>query len=525
MRTSFLIFIFIWTGNAYPYGARPEHVAADSVWLLSVQDKYEQIDSVFAQASWDFYTTGVWPNIPYKYYQMNNELVLSRYSLKKYGRIQGEFGNPVLNRVARQMYIRLHRGRNAYLPDFRGLGPSLSRTLINYRPSFEGDSRSKNYLTGILLEDSDSERRKRAWYALNEVGSMIAPGLRELIRERNRMTRELCHRDYYDLQMLSIGMDVEDLFAILALLDSVSLEPYKRILQRTKFKFDLERVEPWDYLLAYDLGLNYSYPEDSLMFILNKTMDNLGFEMDNLGITYDLEPRYGKYQHAVCFPVAIPDDIRVLVNIDDDWRSYKTLFHEVGHALHFSYIDQPHYILRSSPAGCLSEAMAEFNVMITEQPEWLADYAEIPESRIRAVTTGLEEARIIALRHTLARVYFERELYRTDAEKPTELYWDIMKRFTLCSPHYDSDSWAAIPHYIQNPVYLHNYIIAELIAAQTLAYLKKINGSIVDNKSTADFLIKNYYEPGASKDWFELVEDATGEPLNAKYYIEYILGR
>ncbi|MEE9554006.1 MAG: M3 family metallopeptidase [candidate division Zixibacteria bacterium] len=525
MRTLFLATIIFWAAEAYPYGAKPEHIAADSAWLLSLQDNYERIDSVFATASWDFYTTGVWPDIPHKYYQKNSELILSRYSMKKYGRIQGEFGSPELNRVARQMYIRLHKGRNAYLPDFSGLGPSLSRTLINYRPTFDGSLRSKNYLNGILRDEPDREKRKQAWYAQNEVGSKIAPGLRELIWERNRIAHEISHRDYYDLQLLSMGMKVEDLFDILALLDSISLDPYKQILQKAKFKLESDRIEPWDFLYAYGSDSGGFYPRDSLTLLLNRTMNGLGFEMDNLGISYDLKPRPGKFQHGVCFPVSVPDDIRVLASIGNDWRSYKTVFHEVGHALHFSHIDQRHYILRSSPSGCFSEAMAEINEIFLEQPKWLADYGEVPEPRIRAMIVEIKEARIISLRYALARAYFERELYRTDAENPAELYWDIMSKFTLCSPHYDSDSWAAIPHYTQNPVYMHNYIIAELIAAQTLDYLKRTNGLIIDNKATAEFLIDNYYKPGASKDWFELVEDATGEPLNTKYYIEYILGR
>jgi peptidyl-dipeptidase A len=95
----------------------------------------------------------------------------------------------------------------------------------------------------------------------------------------------------------------------------------------------------------------------------------------------------------------------------------------------------------------------------------------------------------------------------------------------LYTPHYDSDSWAAVHHFIDKPVYMHNYILGEMIAAQTLAHLRRTNGSIIGNEKTSEFLIREYYEPGASAEWFELIEAATGEPLNARYLIEDLLRR
>ena len=201
------------------------------------------------------------------------------------------------------------------------------------------------------------------------------------------------------------------------------------------------------------------------------------------------------------------------------------MFHEVGHALHASYIDQPYYVLRGSPAGCFSEAMAFINEAFLHQPEWLARYSGVPDSIISPILDLIHDSRIIDLRFALAGIYFERELYRTDAENPTELFWDMCERFTFVARHNDVARWALTHHYTDHPVYVHNYILAGMIAAQTLAYLKRTNGTVIDNEATSEFLIDNYFRPGASKDWFELIEDATGEPLNAKYYIEDLLGK
>jgi len=426
------------------------------------------------------------------------------------------------------MYVRMLKARNSFIPYNSELESKLDQELIIYRPSFEGEWRSSNYFKELLRRETDRERRKRAWYSYTSVGHITAPGLVTLVKERNNIARECGADNYYEFQLSSTGMNVEVLFALFAEIDSASREPYRLIIQRKQFDLGIDTIEPWDISYSSDRGLfefDSFFKKDSVMALLNETLTGLGYPAQDLKIIYDMESRYYKNQGAFCMPVHIPDDIRVLVNMADGYASCSDFFHEVGHALHFSYIDQPYYILRASPSECFSEAMAAINENMLRWPEWLSKYAGIPDSLVKAAVFHLKDSEIISLRYDLAHVCFERELYRTDAERPTELYWDIMSRFTLCGQHLDSDSWASIHHFTNNPVYLQNYILGNLIAAQTLSYLERTNGSVIGNKKTAEFLIDNYFKPGASKDWSDLVQDATEEPLNARYYIEDLLSR
>ncbi len=528
MRIYITIFILLLAVEARPYGTKPKHIAADSVWLLELEEKFERTDSVFSRAGWVLYTAGISPDIPEEYARVGGEIIFSRYGRKKLDRIQGEFGTPELNRIARLIYIKILTEQNRYMADTYRLKSSIMETFINYRAEFEGEKRTGNYFRRLMREESDRERRRRAWYANTLIGSDIAPKLRKLIKKRNRLARECDADDFYEFQLSSMGMTVENLFTVLDKLDAITREPYLKILQESKIKLGVDTVEPWDLAYISDtlaLVFDSYFKKDSLMSVLNRTMTGLGYDMDNLSLQYDLERRPGKIQSAFCFPIKVPDDIRILANIDDGYLSYRTLFHEFGHALHYSYIDQPYYTLRGSPAGCFAEAMASINAAILHQPEWLKKYSGVPDSNLSPILDLMHDARIAGLRFALVNVYFERELYRTDAENPTELYWDIYERFTSGARQDDVALWALIHHYTDNPVYVHNYILAGLIAAQTFAYLERINGTVIDNKATSEFLINNYFKPGASKDWFELIEDATGEPLNARYYIEDLLGK
>ncbi len=528
MRIYISIFILLLAVEAHPYGTKPRHIAADSVWLLKLQEKLEKNDSVFSRAGWIFYTTGEDPDIPEKYAREGRKIIFSTYSRKKLDRIQGEFGSDELNRVARLIYIRILSGRNRYIHEAYGLKNSIMKTFINHRAEFEGEERSANYFTRLMREESDRERRRRAWYANTLIASDIAPKLRKLIKSRNKLARECGAHDFYEFQLSAMGMTVDNLFMVLDKLDASTEEPYLQILEKRKMMLGLETIEPWDLGYFADtltLAFDSYFKKDSLMSVLNRTMAGLGYDMDNLSLQYDLEPRQGKFQSAFCFPINVPDDIRILANIDDGYSSYRILFHEVGHALHSSYIDQPYYALRGSPAGCVAEAMASFNEALLHQPEWLRKYGGFPDSMISPILDLLHNWRIVSLRFALANVYFERELYHTGAENPTELYWDMRERFTFGARHDDVALWALTHHYTDHPVYVHNYILAGMIAAQTLAHLKRINGTVIDNEATSEFLIDNYFKPGASKDWFGLVEDATGEPLNAKYFIDELLAK
>jgi hypothetical protein len=63
----------------------------------------------------------------------------------------------------------------------------------------------------------------------------------------------------------------------------------------------------------------------------------LGFEIDHVSL--DVQDRPRKYAGAFCFPVQIPGDVRVSVRPASAHHLADMLFHEFGHAVHFSGID------------------------------------------------------------------------------------------------------------------------------------------------------------------------------------------
>jgi hypothetical protein len=62
----------------------------------------------------------------------------------------------------------------------------------------------------------------------------------------------------------------------------------------------------------------------------------MGFPLDQVAV--DVEDRPRKYPGAFCFPVHIPEDVRVSVRVASPHHLVDMLYHEFGHAVHFAGI-------------------------------------------------------------------------------------------------------------------------------------------------------------------------------------------
>jgi hypothetical protein len=129
------------------------------------------------------------------------------------------------------------------------------------------------------------------------------------------------------------------------------------------------------------------------------------------------------------------------------------------------------------------------------------------------------ERSIVLLRLQLVDLMFEYEGYKNPHRDLNELYWGLFERYMLLPRHDDIKPWAATIELIDRPLALHNDLLGRIIAAQTLAYLRRTSGVVVGNAETRSFLVQNYFRFGSRYDWRELLQRGTGESLNPKYLL------
>ena len=492
------------------------------ITLDSLEHKLEWLEYQVTLKTWDFYVSGQSDSLQF-YRNLYNELVSD----------EAAFNQLVNGRVLLSEEIdqaRCDKFLTAFLYgrveddfDIGILRDSLTGVEMTFRAEFEGEKRSRSYLYTIQRNDPNRRRRESAFRARTSIGDELADGLSQLFRLRNQKSRRLGYNNFMALVFSRSGLDLDEYRRLLNHLDSLTRDVYLDIVDRIGVKLNVNDLEYWDVGYAYadiNPAVDSYFPADSQLPYIRRTLRALDFNLDKMPIYFDLDTREGKSQFTASFPVKPPYDVRVMGNQSPGMWSTFVLFHEIGHAIHFASVAQESPAFGRFIDGCWTEGMAQILPLMLEEKEWLQKYAKMPAALADSYLASLKEQEVISLRIQLLRLNFEYEAYANPNRDLNKLYWDLFDKYMLLPRHDDVKPWATVTHFISVPVYMQNYLYADIIAAQTWAWLKENYGSPVDNPKVSAFLIQNFYRFGGRYDWRELLVRGTGEEFNPEYMID-----
>jgi len=502
---------------------REQPVSRDDVFLVmdSLEHKFDWLGYRLQQETWEIYSTGQSDSLDF--YQGLLRYTVADPNLLRTFR-QGRLWVTENEDVRRLDLLEaaLMRAQVEVAEPVASLHDSLVQIDVTFRAPFDGQNRTQNYLYRTYRSDPDRSRREAAFRAYHRIGDLLADGLARLIRLRNREAAKFGQQNYFSLLFSQQGFDEARYLATLDQLDSLSLGPYRRILANAGEKLGSGPVEIWDLAFAYaDINRRGDayFPADRQFSQIARSLEALGYDLDKLPIYFDLQPRSDKTQLAYAVPLRPPHDVRVLANVTDGYLSARTLMHEIGHALHFAHIRQERQLFVDCVSEAWTEGMAQIFASLLDDPQWLVQYAGMTPETAAEFLRARAEQEIIYLRTTLMRLRWEYEAYRNPDQDFNTLYWDLFARYLLLPRHDDIRPWATIIQYTTHPVYLHNYLYADMIASQTLASLHTVYGPLIDNPSLRSFLNQNYFRFGARYDWRDLLERGTGQRLDQNYLI------
>jgi len=125
---------------------------------------------------------------------------------------------------------------------------------------------------------------------------------------------------------------------------------------------------------------------------------------------------------------------------------------------------------------------------------------------------------------------FERNLYKNPDQDLNKLWWDLVEKYQFIKRPENSvgAEWATKMHIANYPVYYQNYQLGEIFASQVLNFVaenfyKDVNmkeATFWNNPQAGDFLKQQIYAQGKKLEWNEMIKNATGEYLTAKYFVE-----
>lgn len=201
-----------------------------------------------------------------------------------------------------------------------------------------------------------------------------------------------------------------------------------------------------------------------------------GFDLS--AVPVDLEARPRKYPGAFCFPVAIPGDVRVSVRIASAHHLIDMLYHELGHAAHFSGIraDLP-FVDRYWIHSGVHETFSTLFEHLLAEPEFLTATFGLDDDAVERLLAFARFKRALTFTWSGAEALTALDGWESNLGWPEveERFAAWMGRFTGITP---PAGYARLNPFVGAlSLYPAGYVLAEARVGRWLARLRGIGGS------------------------------------------------
>jgi hypothetical protein len=230
-------------------------------------------------------------------------------------------------------------------------------------------------------------------------------------------------------------------------------------------------------------------------------------------IIYDTGEREGKRARAFCAPVRVPDEVYLVLRPHGGQADYRTLLHELGHALHFAYT-RPDYPFEWRWLGdnSVTEGYAMLLDHLMHDGGWLTRYTGLGRRHAPAFlrTVGFEELHF--LRRYCAKLIYETALYSGDVgwDSLPDLYVERLTNATTF--RYDSaDAFVDVDPRFYAARYLRAW---QLQALLTESLVERFDVDWWRNPRAGPWIVSELMGEGQRELAGELAERATGSALS-----------
>jgi len=360
-------------------------------------------------------------------------------------------------------------------PDVTDLRLRATAQLNSLHPQVAGKKVSRLTLANILRYETDRALRRKAWLALRPLHKRLAGTVALLMQRRNRHAQAVGFDDAMDWTLAIQDLAYGNTLDLLDELDRLSVAPYQDVLDRCCTALSVGDLRPWDISYALELAFpvrDLPWGGSQLVAYCQRLSTSLGFPGDGgIQVSFKSLPFPG-----MCFPIAPPHDVRLLLAHSAGWSAYAGMLHEWGHALHTRHVGQPNYVVARGDPGCLAEGLAQLFFLLGIKNEWLCEIDGLSAADAQAVVAHQRARRLVRLRRLLANACFERAAYvavgparRSEDTLPlpphdtlvelSHLWRKVQEHFTLLD-HADDPGWAAQSAFALYPGYWVIHVFA-----------------------------------------------------------------
>ncbi|UCG29337.1 MAG: hypothetical protein JSV53_07375 [candidate division WOR-3 bacterium] len=347
-----------------------------------------------------------------------------------------------------------------------------------------------------------------------------------LMELRNARSKSLGFDNFAELVLEVSGIGADWFYEFVKTIDAATAEPYARLLEQLKQELGKSEIEANDigklFGLYYITNQGASIAEDKIDFLIKETIEGIGIEHDDLSVEIveqDLPGGVGGQSLAI----RIPENFKVVVR---DELSFFDRVHELGHGAQYTFTAIGYPILEGyewclgSDCGAYSEGIAETLAKFARNEEWQKRNTGMSEEELMTQKEILKKYMPLYLRYLLVESMYEIALYDDLARDNLEIWQMLHKKYlSLEGSTARPIPFANIIH-VSYPVYVQNYLIADVISWQIHEALEDRFGSgyAFDNR-VGSFLKEYFYADGGMYPWQVRMERATGRELDLGGYL------
>ena len=304
----------------------------------------------------------------------------------------------------------------------------------------------------------------------------------------------------------------------------------ERILEAWRLTSSGEPVQPWDFRYfagEADRLLATAIPRESLQPINEHYYRDLGADLKQLGVLYDLDPRPEKTA------LAYTDFLIHGRMVDGTWQPtiarvsapyargglfvLNELVHENGHAVHISAIrNRPAFVDWND--DLFVEAFADVPSWSTYEPAWQSRYLgrEAPE----AVSLRALYASVML---DVAWALFELRMLRAPATDPNVLWTEITSHYLRIVPHPELSWWAVRVQLVDLPGYMVNYGFGAVLTADMRQHIREALGPFdTGDPHWYPWLSEHLLRFGSERDTRALLQEFLGRPVSPQALLNQI---
>lgn len=244
-----------------------------------------------------------------------------------------------------------------------------------------------------------------------------------------------------------------------------------------------------------------------------KTSKALGFS--DKFISVDAVNRPNKYPSPFCTFIKIPTDIRVSYKVENPLNTATAIYHEFGHALHASSINQNlHYWTRTILSDGLCETFSMFFEALLCDEAYLVNHLNLPQDFARELIRRIKFTELYSIAFYVANSFFK------------IAYWEKSLSFDAANAEYSKQikRWMNMDlpgeywqlHHIlpEHLMYVPSYMLANIRAYEIKNSLAQKFGVEWWNNLSAGVELRRLMSAGADSD------AADFSKLNVKPFLE-----